>query len=196
MPNPSAVQRVACGSCPAGSGDAATSGATGIGGGGVGCAIRCDGSGAGGAGCAARCGGAAGAGAGVGSRAVWRRGAAGRFEAGADRGSASGGALGSAFMMLTAGIELAEGKSSLAEPGAPGAAGTDDRPGVRSPAPLVVSGAGADAVAVAPEPHASACAPIEASNTRDFILATTCVGSRNSRSSAQSAPLQPRVVRT
>ena len=102
-------------------------------------------------------------------------------------------------MMLTAGIELAEGKSSLAEPGAPGVGGTDDRPGVRSPAPLVVSGAGADAVAVAPEPlagHASACAPIEASNTRDFILATTCVGSRNSRSSAQSAPLQPRVVRT
>ena len=97
-------------------------------------------------------------------------------------------------MMLTAGIELAEGKSSLAEPGAPDVGGTDDRLGVR-----IVSGAGADAVAVAPGPlagHASACAPIEASNKRDFILATTCVGSRNSRSSAQSAPLQPRVVRT
>ena len=102
-------------------------------------------------------------------------------------------------MMLTAGIELAEGKSSLAEPGAPGAGGIDDSAGVRSPAPLVVSGAGAGAVAVAPEPlagQASACAPIEASNTRDFILATTRAGSRSSRSSAQSAPLQPRVIRT
>jgi hypothetical protein len=101
-------------------------------------------------------------------------------------------------MMLTAGIELAEGKSSLAELGVPGVGGTDDRPGVR-PAPLVVSGAGAAAVAVAPEPfagQASAWAPIEASNTRDFILATTRAGSCNSRSSAQSAPLQPRVIRT
>ncbi len=106
-------------------------------------------------------------------------------------------------MMLTAGIELAEGKSSLAEPGVPGVGGTDDRPGIRGPAPLVASGAGtvavADAVAVAPEPfagQASAWAPIEASNTWDFILATTRAGSRNSRSSAQSAPLQPRVIRT
>src|SRR5205823_6546388 len=103
----------------------------------------------------------------------------------------------SAFMMLTAGIELAEGKSSLAEPGAPGVGGTDDGPGVRSPAPLVVSAAGADTVAVAPAPlagQASAWAPIEASNSRDFILATTRAGSRNDRSSVQSAPLQPRVI--
>ena len=56
-------------------------------------------------------------------------------------------------MMLTAGIELAEGKSSLAEPGAPGGGGTDDSPGVRSPAPVVASGAGAVvAVVAAPEP--------------------------------------------
>jgi hypothetical protein len=102
-------------------------------------------------------------------------------------------------MMLTAGIELAEGKSSLAELGVPGVGGTDDRPGIRGPAPLVASGAGPDAVAVAPEAfagQASAWAPIETSNRRDFILATTRAGSRNSRSSAQSAPLQPRVIRT
>jgi hypothetical protein len=109
-------------------------------------------------------------------------------------------------MMLTGGIEFAEGKSNLADPAAPGVGGTDDNVGVRKLEPVVACGDGsagadagaAEACAVAPEPagQASACAPIEASNTWDFMLATMRAGSRNNRSSAQSAPLQPRVIRT
>ena len=43
-------------------------------------------------------------------------------------------------MMLIAGIEVEDGKSSLAEPGAAGVGGADGA-GVRSPAPVVACGA-------------------------------------------------------
>jgi hypothetical protein len=110
-------------------------------------------------------------------------------------------------MMLTGGIEFADGKSNLADPGVAAAGGADDNVGVRKLAPVVACSDGSDGAAAgameacefAPEPfagQASACAPIEASNKWDFMLATTRAGSRNNRSSAQSAPLQPRVIRT
>jgi hypothetical protein len=110
-------------------------------------------------------------------------------------------------MMLTGGIEVADGKSNFAAAGVPAVEGIDDSAGVRKPAPVVACGDGADAgvdvdgvaLAVAPEPlacQASACAPIDASNNRDFIFATTRAESRSNRTSVQSAPPQPRVVRT
>jgi hypothetical protein len=122
----------------------------------------------------------------------------------AGRGSAADGVVGSGLMILTAGIELAEGKSNLDEPaladpldaGAPASAGATE---VDTP---VVSGGpaigGNDATAgLAPFGcHASACTPRADSKVRAFMLATTRPGSRNSRSSAQSAPVQPRVNST
>ena len=44
--------------------------------------------------------------------------------------------------------------------------------------------------------HASACAPSDVSKARTCMLATTRAGSCSSRSSAQPAPLQPRVIST
>lgn len=106
-------------------------------------------------------------------------------------------------MMLTDGIELAEGKSNLDG----GGAAPFEAAAIPGATPVVVvngGGAGkdedgADASAAVPEPlgcQANACAPSEASKARAFMLATTREGSRSRRSSAQSAPLQPRVVRT
>ena len=107
--------------------------------------------------------------------------------------------------MLTAGIELAEGKSNLADPaatepvgvigpGPPDAAGAD--------APVADSGCGASGAADATagllpfDCHASACAPSDVSKARTCMLAMTRAGSCSSRSSAQPAPLQPRVIST
>src|SRR3954469_8928721 len=107
-------------------------------------------------------------------------------------------------MMLTAGIEFAEGKSSFAELGALAAGGAEANAGVPKPAPVVVMIGGdrpdicGDAAAEAPPfcCHANACVPSEFSKARLFMLATTRAGSCSSRSSAQSAPLQPRVAST
>ena len=106
-------------------------------------------------------------------------------------------------MMLTAGMELAEGKSNL---GGGAVAGPPDAIGAPVPAPVVVSGGGGSAASgggvdaiAAPEPwdgHASACTPSDDSKARAFMLATTRAGSRSSLSSAQSLPLQPRVIST
>jgi hypothetical protein len=107
-------------------------------------------------------------------------------------------------MILTAGIELAEGKSNLADPAvaAPlGAIGPGPPAAADADAPVADCGGesgGADATAgLLPfDCHASACAPSDVSKARTCMLATTRAGSRSSRSSAQSAPLQPRVIST
>ena len=109
------------------------------------------------------------------------------------------------LMMLTAGIELAEGKSNLADPaaadplGAIGPGPADAAGAVRQWLTVAAARAArADATAgLLPfDCHASACAPSDVSKARTFMLATTRAGSCSSRSSAQSAPLQPRVIST
>ena len=107
--------------------------------------------------------------------------------------------------MLTAGIELAEGKSNMADPAAAGPLGViGPGPAVAAAAdaPLADDGCGVDGVADASagllpfDGHASACAPSDVSKARTCMLATTRAGSCSSRSSAQPAPLQPRVIST
>jgi hypothetical protein len=108
-------------------------------------------------------------------------------------------------MILTAGIELAEGKSNLADPAAAdplGAIGPGPPDTAGADAPVADRGCGASGAADATagllpfDCHASACAPSDVSKARTCMLATTRAGSRSSRSSAQSAPLQPRVIST
>src|SRR3982074_3893834 len=83
------------------------------------------------------CGGAGGAGLGAGREAAcWgRRGGVGAV-AGFVSALVSGGMPGSGFMMLTGGIEAAEGKSYLADSGvATGAGAAGGGPGTIFPAP-------------------------------------------------------------
>ena len=96
---------------------------------------------------------------------------------------------GSAFMMLTGGIEFADGKSNL-----PARALVRRR----RPTPSALRPRWLPAAASAAAPrqqrrcrcrscHASACAPSAASKAWAFMLATTREGSRSNRNSAQSA---------
>jgi hypothetical protein len=55
-------------------------------------------------------------------------------------------------MMLTGGIELAEGKSNLAEPGVPGVCRTNGMAAEAGPAPVVPNG-GTEANVAAPAPE-------------------------------------------
>jgi hypothetical protein len=115
---------------------------------------------------AGRAGGAVETG-GVGARppAVCRRGCGGRFGGtGGELVSAlGGGPLGSAFMMLTAGIDADEGKSNFPPPDVPDVVGSAE---IVGPAPMAVGGValagGGNAVAdgARPPPQASAWTPI------------------------------------
>ena len=112
----------------------------------------------------------------AGSRVDWRRaGAAAGRGAGATAGAAfgSGAAGGSAFMMLMAGIEAAEGKSYLLETGTP--VGADVAVGALANVGAPV-GAGAAAKAGASDRQAAACTTTLASKVRSFRLAAMRCG--------------------
>jgi hypothetical protein len=124
---------------------------------------------------------------------LWRW--AGRFAGAADFGSADfgsagWGAAGSGAMILTGGIESADGNSYLLGLAAVDGARTEAAP----VAPSEVAGA---AATVAPFGcQASACTPTRVSNARDFMLARTALLSRKSRRSGHAVAVQPRVVNT